>query len=128
VAVQLIWVFSSGFASFSVSFEVCAYAVVDICSKVLLCTEACRNNMPPSFAQHMPLRGNDFEISALRSWPIISVLEAADGVAVLTARCATTRLSSPSSSSPAGTPSRRAASSRSTFKPARSYEPVAAGA
>ena len=33
-AAQLIWVFSSGFASFSVSFEVCAYAVVDICSKV----------------------------------------------------------------------------------------------
>jgi len=30
----LIWVFSSGFASFSVSFEVCAYAVIDICAKV----------------------------------------------------------------------------------------------
>jgi len=31
----LIWVFSSGFASFSVSFEVVAYAVVDIVSKVI---------------------------------------------------------------------------------------------
>eukprot|EP00292_Cryptomonas_paramecium_P009208 CAMPEP_0113679484 /NCGR_PEP_ID=MMETSP0038_2-20120614/10672_1 /TAXON_ID=2898 /ORGANISM="Cryptomonas paramecium" /LENGTH=251 /DNA_ID=CAMNT_0000597525 /DNA_START=17 /DNA_END=772 /DNA_ORIENTATION=- /assembly_acc=CAM_ASM_000170 len=31
----LIWVFSSGFASFSVSFEVCAYAVIDICAKVI---------------------------------------------------------------------------------------------
>jgi len=31
----LIWLFSEGFASFSVSFEVCAYAVLDITSKAI---------------------------------------------------------------------------------------------
>lgn len=31
----LIWIFSTGFASFSVSFEVCAYALIDIISKVI---------------------------------------------------------------------------------------------
>ena len=32
---SLIWLFSEGFASFSVSFEVCAYAVLDIVSKAI---------------------------------------------------------------------------------------------
>mmetsp|Transcript_36359 Transcript_36359/g.58657 ORF Transcript_36359/g.58657 Transcript_36359/m.58657 type:complete len:97 (+) Transcript_36359:1062-1352(+) len=31
----LVWLFSEGFASFSVSFEVCAYAVLDIIAKVI---------------------------------------------------------------------------------------------
>jgi len=31
----MVWLFSEGFASFSVSFEVCAYAVLDICSKAI---------------------------------------------------------------------------------------------
>jgi len=31
----LIWLFSEGFASFSVSFEVCAYAVLDVASKAI---------------------------------------------------------------------------------------------
>lgn len=29
------WLFSEGFASFSVSFEVCAYALLDIISKAI---------------------------------------------------------------------------------------------
>ena len=32
---SLVWLFSEGFASFSVSFEVCAYAVLDIIAKVI---------------------------------------------------------------------------------------------
>jgi len=32
---RMVWLFSEGFASFSVSFEVCAYAVLDICSKAI---------------------------------------------------------------------------------------------
>ena len=32
----IVWLFSEGFASFSVSFEVCAYAVLDIFQKVVL--------------------------------------------------------------------------------------------
>lgn len=32
----IVWLFSEGFASFSVSFEVCAYAVLDIISTVVL--------------------------------------------------------------------------------------------
>ena len=35
--VQMVWLFSEGFASFSVSFEVCAYAMLDIVSKVIFC-------------------------------------------------------------------------------------------
>jgi bacteriorhodopsin len=31
----MVWLFSEGFASFSVSFEVCAYAMLDIVSKVI---------------------------------------------------------------------------------------------
>ena len=34
---QMVWLFSEGFASFSVSFEVCAYAMLDIVSKVIFC-------------------------------------------------------------------------------------------
>ena len=30
----VVWLFSEGFASFSISFEVCAYAILDIASKV----------------------------------------------------------------------------------------------
>jgi bacteriorhodopsin len=33
----LVWLFSEGFASFSVSFEVCAYAILDIISKAVFC-------------------------------------------------------------------------------------------
>ena len=33
----VVWLFSEGFASFSVSFEVCAYAMLDIVSKVIFC-------------------------------------------------------------------------------------------
>jgi len=33
----MVWLFSEGFASFSVSFEVCAYAMLDIVSKVIFC-------------------------------------------------------------------------------------------
>jgi len=33
----MVWLFSEGFASFSVSFEVCAYAMIDIVSKVIFC-------------------------------------------------------------------------------------------
>jgi len=36
IVYPLIWLFSEGFASFSVSFEVCAYAVTDILSKAVL--------------------------------------------------------------------------------------------
>jgi bacteriorhodopsin len=32
---KMVWLFSEGFASFSVSFEVCAYAMIDIVSKVI---------------------------------------------------------------------------------------------
>jgi bacteriorhodopsin len=32
---RLVWLFSEGFASFSVSFEVCAYAVLDIVAKAV---------------------------------------------------------------------------------------------
>ena len=32
---RLVWLFSEGFASFSVSFEVCAYAVLDIVAKAI---------------------------------------------------------------------------------------------
>lgn len=32
---RLVWLFSEGFASFSVSFEVCAYAVLDITAKAI---------------------------------------------------------------------------------------------
>jgi bacteriorhodopsin len=30
-----VWLFSEGFASFSVSFEVCAYAILDIAAKAI---------------------------------------------------------------------------------------------
>merc|ERR1712216_335283 len=33
----MVWLFSEGFASFSVSFEVCAYAMLDIVSKAIFC-------------------------------------------------------------------------------------------
>ena len=33
----MVWLFSEGFASFSVSFEVCAYSMLDIVSKVIFC-------------------------------------------------------------------------------------------
>eukprot|EP00282_Hemiselmis_andersenii_P040949 CAMPEP_0172058024 /NCGR_PEP_ID=MMETSP1043-20130122/6631_1 /TAXON_ID=464988 /ORGANISM="Hemiselmis andersenii, Strain CCMP441" /LENGTH=179 /DNA_ID=CAMNT_0012717537 /DNA_START=1 /DNA_END=540 /DNA_ORIENTATION=- len=36
IVYPLVWLFSEGFASFSVSFEVCAYALVDILSKAVL--------------------------------------------------------------------------------------------
>ena len=32
----VVWLFSEGFASFSVSFEVCAYAILDIITKVIV--------------------------------------------------------------------------------------------
>ena len=35
LAHRMVWLFSEGFASFSVSFEVCAYAVLDIVSKAI---------------------------------------------------------------------------------------------
>jgi len=37
IAYPMVWLFSEGFASFSVSFEVCAYAMLDIVSKVIFC-------------------------------------------------------------------------------------------
>jgi bacteriorhodopsin len=37
IGYPIVWLFSEGFASFSVSFEVCAYAILDIFSKVVLC-------------------------------------------------------------------------------------------
>jgi len=37
ICYPVVWLFSEGFASFSVSFEVCAYAILDIISKVVLC-------------------------------------------------------------------------------------------
>jgi bacteriorhodopsin len=36
LAYPVVWLFSEGFASFSVSFEVCAYALLDILSKVVV--------------------------------------------------------------------------------------------
>nr|AHH02117.1 protein 101 [synthetic construct] len=36
ICYPVIWLFSEGFASFSVSFEVCAYALVDIIAKVVM--------------------------------------------------------------------------------------------
>ena len=32
---RLVWLFSEGFASFSVSFEVCAYAILDLAAKAI---------------------------------------------------------------------------------------------
>ena len=37
LAYPIVWLFSEGFASTSVSFEVCAYSILDIFSKVVLC-------------------------------------------------------------------------------------------
>ena len=37
ICYPIVWLFSEGFASFSVSFEVCAYAMLDIVSKVIFC-------------------------------------------------------------------------------------------
>ncbi|KAJ1479835.1 opsin 1 [Baffinella frigidus] len=37
ICYPVVWLFSEGFASFSVSFEVCAYSVLDIISKVVVC-------------------------------------------------------------------------------------------
>ena len=36
MAYPIVWLFSEGFASFSVSFEVCAYALLDAVSKALV--------------------------------------------------------------------------------------------
>lgn len=37
ICYPVVWLFSEGFASFSVSFEVCAYAILDIITKCVLC-------------------------------------------------------------------------------------------
>lgn len=37
ICYPVVWLFSEGFASFSVSFEVCAYSCLDIVAKVVMC-------------------------------------------------------------------------------------------
>jgi bacteriorhodopsin len=36
ICYPVVWLFSEGFASFSVSFEVCAYAILDMVTKVVV--------------------------------------------------------------------------------------------
>ena len=66
ICYPVVWLFSEGFASFSVSFEVCAYSVLDIISKVVVCFMVMSGSEvppPPSrVSTNCPATLSDFQV------------------------------------------------------------------